>query len=162
MRGEAKRLTLILGVALLAAVIAGSVIAPELPAAPKASLEFTITTNEKLVMFGSTGTFHAKGALRDSGRAEGYDWYPDLELIGEHGTMLITTSVPPGQSGSTREGTFTIVEADGQYGNLVGVTGAYEEHLTGGGRDVGPLTARAQGSGSSHGIQRTLKGVLPQ
>lgn len=162
MTSRAERLTLIVGVGSLVTVIAGSTMAPQLLAAPRGSLEFTITTNEKLVDFGSTGTFHAKGALRDSGRAKGYDWYPNLELIGEHGTMLITTSVPPGQPGRTREGTFTIVDATGEYVGLINVTGAYIEHLAGHGRKTDPVLSSAAKNGPDPSIQRTLVGSIPQ
>jgi hypothetical protein len=162
MTSRAKRLTLMVGAVALVAFVAASVMIPDTLAAPRVKTAFTITTKEKLVAFGSTGTFHAKGAIQDSGRADGYDWNPELELTGAQGTMVIDIEVPPGQPGPTREGTFTIVDATGQYEGLINVTGAYAEHLAGHGSKTNPILSSAAKNGPESSIQRTLEGSVPQ
>ena len=94
------------------------------PSAEGKSFDFAINTHlgGLYAYVDYTGTFTARGIVKDSGFAR-CD-FRELVLEGESGTIVIELSIT--EWGDTRtSGTFQIVAADGAYADLVGVGGTY-------------------------------------
>ncbi len=131
MTSRAQRLTLMIGGVVLAAAIAGVLLAPVTVAAPKKDHPgkgkppknepqpgaFVIEVNEEGVCCGYLGTFVATGAIDDAGIA-GESWCDPRNEVGLRGALGNMVFVISGD-------TFEIVEADGAYTDLVGVTGSH-------------------------------------
>ena len=152
MTGRAKRLTLMIGVAALVAVVVGAVMGPGLLAAPNKKApdgeSFTIKTDETWSCATSSGTFQATGAIESSGTVWGSLCWQDYGLALRDSSGVMSIDFTPG-----KRGTFTIVYADGEYAGLVGATGSYRDKVTG----------DTDGSGDPFGtISRTLVGSVPE
>jgi hypothetical protein len=117
MTGRAKRVTLIVGVTALVAVIAGATLAPALLAAPKRDKDAGDFTIEVTYDWGQGG-FTAAGAIDDVGPAYFVDYGPIL--AGTLGTICIDLE------NSQR---FTICEGTGAYEHLTGA-GKYTVKIT--------------------------------
>ncbi len=151
MRSGAKRLTLMLGVAVLVAVIAGTAIGRELLAAPRKgpATGFVIRTTEEHHCDASWGTWKANGAISSSGSLWGSmcPWsLRTLRLWDDRGSMSIKTY-------PAKPGSFEVLNADGAYEGLIGATGSYRYNLN----------TTFDEAGEPFGtISRTLKGSLPE
>jgi hypothetical protein len=155
MTSKAKRRTLMLGLAALVALTAGTALAPELLAAPKPKTDFTISVDlEGLYEWEGTywyytGTWSARGTLTVSGAPAVWDCgrltlsSPDPDQPGA-GSMLIDFGPD----------TYVITEATGVYAHLQGVTGRYTSHWT-------DHYNKKTGESSSTGAY-TLTGSMPQ
>jgi hypothetical protein len=127
MAGRAKRLTVTIGAIALVAVIAGAVMVPDTIAAPKKGKPpkdeppgagaFVIEVEEEAMCCGPLGTFVATGAIQDSGPA-GESWCDPRNEVSLSGTLGRMVLVISGDA-------FQIVEADGAYGDLVGLSGSH-------------------------------------
>lgn len=122
MTSRAKRLTLILGVAALIAVITGSVLRPEPAAAAKKPRDpdaFTIAVTLRETTWSTSGSFTATGAIEDSGAATAPSAIPHAELAlqGESGDIYISLNNPVSWQ-------FTIAMGTGAYADLSG-SGTY-------------------------------------
>ncbi len=151
MTGTAKRLTLVVGVAALAAVVVASVIGPGLSAAPREKPSdggsFTIRTDETWTCATSSGTFRVSGAIESSGSLWGSLCWYDYGLALRDGSGKMSIDIAPG-----KHGTFEVVYADGAYESLIGATGSYHDRLT----------TDFDASGDPFGtISRTLRGSVP-
>ena len=153
MTSRAKRATLILAVAALTAVIAGSVMLPEPASAAKKPKDpdggsFTIKTSEKWWCATSSGTFEANGAIKSSGTVSGSLCFYDYSLALRDAGGKMSIDYTPG-----KRGTFVVTWADGAYAGLVGATGSYRAKST----------SDWDGSGDPFGtISRTLQGSVPE
>ena len=122
MNVTARRAVSVVGAVVLVAAVAMAAATPALAKKPGGNdkpvdTAFTIKTNLE-GSWGFWGTFRAQGAIDDSGDASFDVWdYDVLQIWGDHGTMLIELSY----------GTFWILDADGAYSGLVGVTGTYTQ-----------------------------------
>lgn len=125
MTSRGQRRTVALGVAALLAVIAGSVMAPELLAAPREKTDFIIITDVNGGLFLRAGTWKARGALTDSG-GRVWDRDSELELLSpdpdEYGQSWMIIQLDEYAQ------TFEIGEATGVYAHLQGATGTYTSH----------------------------------
>jgi len=124
MASTAKRLTVVLGPAVLGAVLLGSATVPEPAAAAKKTEDpnaFVVTAALKQYIWSAEGSFKATGAIADSGRARGGPGVPPDELIlyGELGKIRILLDEPDylefriiggthAYSGLAGRGTYTI------------------------------------------------------
>ena len=149
MSGTAKRLTLTIGIAALVAAIVGSVIAPELLAAPSAKTEFVITTSEKIEYWGTQGTWKAGGALKEAGGNASSRFGPPLRLAHPdgytYGEMVIDYD--------PNAGTFIIAQATGEYAHLQEATGTYWDRWV--------WRERKLDWGEEGTVRRTLEGSVP-
>lgn len=123
MTSRAKGLTWTIGVAVLVAVIAGSVMAREPATAAKKPTDpnaYVITAVLDQGLYGNwSGSFKAQGAIEDRGSAGIGGWDPDLLLLyGDRGNMKIRLTVPTYWE-------YTIEEATGDYAGLIGLEGTY-------------------------------------
>ncbi len=151
MTSRAKRVTLIIGVAALVTLIAGSVMAPQTIAAPKKKppqpTTFWIETDEYAADFGyMSGYFYAGGALDDWGTAYERLYWPEtiVYLDGATGFMRIKVTGD----------TFEVVYAIDGYSHLLGATGTCSEEWEMWGRknkEQYPLA-----------VYRTFEGSVPE
>ena len=116
---------MILGIAALVVVIAGSVMAPEVFAKPNkggggggggGGGDFVIEAIHYIGMWGNTGSFEATGAIRDSGWAD-FPSLRALELTGDDGKIYIDLQ---------EDGTFSVVGGTRKYRRL-SASGTYTE-----------------------------------
>lgn len=141
MSGSTKRLTSIIGVAALAAVIAASVMTQN--AAAASTKRFVITTEEEILEGGTSGTFVASGAIEGSGTA-GQPFGIGMVVVNlrsDAGWINLEPSKGTGRWATIKK--FEVTYASGDYADLLGVTVSYRE-------EVGP----------SH-IYRTFRGSIP-
>jgi hypothetical protein len=152
MTGRATRPTLIVGMVVLVAVVAGVVMAPGTAAAkkdqpgkgkPPKSGAFTIYTSEyQVYMWVVEGTFIATGAIEASGSA--------IENVSAPQTMVFLQADRGAMHVSVTGDTFEIVYADGKYERFVGATGSHSAEFVGWDYGVWPA------------VYRTFEGTLPE
>ena len=151
MTSRAKRLTFMIGVVVLVAVIAGSVMAPNTAAAPKQTPRFTITTEEVEVDDHTWGTFVASGAIEGTGTA-GQAFGIGMVLVclsSDAGGISLEVFGGRGRNSVGR--TFEVVGASGAYAHIQGATELYSADITYPNGPDGPFV-----------IYRTFKGSVPK
>ena len=120
MRSRATRLTLLLALAMLGAVLLGSATVLQPAAAAKKPEDpnaYVITAVLDQGMWGGFGgSFRVRGVIDDRGSAGMGDDL--LRLYGDHGNINILLKVPT-------KWAFTIVKGTGDYSGLVGLEGTY-------------------------------------